>query len=248
MNMHRLFKNLIIITIVFFNIKLFSDAKKDFEEAMREYKIGNYGKASELFYNITQKYPNTDWTIAATYYSAFCTKDLESSITTLQTVIDSYPDSPYSEKALYYCGIYYYYIGDYDNALKTLGNYLIVSSDKNKKEKANIYLIKTLLGGKYYKDTLEEISKFYKKYPIYKRNEKIMMYKFIATFKSKDYKNSIEIGRKFLKKFPKSKQRDKIYYYLYKSYQNLNQKSLAQKYFELLKINYPLSRYLTQEY
>lgn len=217
--------------------------KEMYGKAYSLYEQGKTEEARVIFVTIITKYNKTDWVIPATYYAGICTRDLDQKKEILGTLIDSYRESSYSEDAIYEYGVCNFFLEDYEEAIKSFGNYTLLSSSPSKTRDAQIYLVKSLLAGKYYQETAEQIQVLFSKSPSLKNNELLRLYEFVAFVKSEDYNSAIKYGLRFVKSFPKSSQLDKVYSYLSDCYESTGQTALQGKYQDLLKVYFPQSRY-----
>jgi len=236
-------KVLTMILSLFFPLILSADANADFEKAMQLFQKKKFRDADAAFYRIVQKYPDTDWAIASIYYTAFCTIDLKTSATILETVIDSFPESSYSELATFHAGIQYYFLGKYDEAIKFLGKYLALPGTEDLHEKAHIYLLRSLISGGYHHEFLEEAPIFREKYPELFLEE-IALNSFLAQAKGDLIEQAIESGNSFLENYPDSLQTDKVLYYLSTCYQKKGDQKNASEITQKLKDLYPQSRFI----
>ncbi len=227
--------NLLSILFVIGLIQAGQSVFEIFNNAYLHYERREYDDAKEIFMELKEKFPNTEWAVAAEYYLALCLDDMVQSTDMLEDLIEKYPDSPYAAGAMLTMGQYYYALSEYENARKYLNKYIEVSANQEKKKEASRIILRAYLAEEKYVEYFVRLEELQDKYPEWKRDSVILWFQFKVAFNQGDYQKAASLGENMIREYPETPYLDRLYYFTGKAYENQQDNSRAQYFFTLLE-------------
>ncbi len=188
----------------------FYNARMYFEKGMEEKNKGgtgkaNFDKSAEKCGKLIKMYPKSSWVDDAVFLLGKIfleEQEYEKAKRKFNEIIIYYPKSPYLDDAYLYLGIIYLETGDFDYALFYLRKAKQIG-DKNVKQKADYYILKTFVEKKDLASALTEGKRIMKETEN-KSPEFLLLFGRIREIQS-DYKGALEEYEKLIK----SKKEDK---------------------------------------
>lgn len=219
-----------------------------FNNGYLHYERAQYDDAAEKFQELMEKFPNTEWAVAAEYYLALCIDDLQEAIGVLSSLVQRHPDSPYGAGARFTLGQYSYILGEYEVARRYLREYIEVSANREKRKNAYHYIFRSYLAEEKHSGFYSNLDEFKEKYPDDIDDMHILWYRFKVSFQSEEYSESVSLGEELINEYPESTYMDRIIYFTALAYEKLRDSTRAQYFRNLLEDTFPHSHYLNDEF
>jgi TolA-binding protein len=253
-----LFLSKILLLFAFYTIFLYhySFALEDDSAPMTEEKLygkcksayaeGNFSDASQYVGEFLSLYPESSYSGEILFMQAFLQPDIDESIEIYSSIIEKYPDSPWTAKSHFQLGQCYYLQGAYDRALNHYGKIIVSYTDDDSYWPARYWKCKSLIGKGGYEEAITALRSLEGNGSGGVGKDMILMSLGECYFGMKDYENAANSYKSLIESLPDSDRLPTAYLSLAKSYQSMEKLEEAKQSCQKLIESYPQSMELQQ--
>ncbi len=218
-----------------------------FNDAYLHYERRQFEEAVDKFELVQDKFPDTEWAVAAQYYQGLSMQDKREAIGLLSSLVENKPDSPYAAGARLTAGEYSFFLGDYQEAREYLEKYIEVSENVEKVEEAHRFILRSFLAEEQYDDFYAFLEEAKDKYTDWEDDKDILWYEFMVAFSLDDFATATALGEDLIEEHPENPYQDRVYYYTAQAYEAKGEDNRARYYLNLLEDEFPRSSFSARE-